>query len=104
LLRKEMREFPYSKEELLKRIENAPDVWDMRCWEKPKHEYTKVEVAKHIKKWILTNDWIYNCGHAVWCMRKLLRFKWATLGEIAEAVMKNNNIEYPDEIGTWVKS
>ena len=79
-------------------------LWDMRCWHKPKYQYSKAEVMEHITKWIKDHEEgnrTNNCGHCVYCMRKLLETKGATLDEIAGYVMKNNNIKYYNEIGTW---
>ena len=79
-------------------------LWDMRCWEKPKHQYTKPEIMRHIFKWIQDHqagNWTFNCGHCVYCMRKLLTKKWATFDEVTTLAMRNNYIKYPDKIGTW---
>lgn len=79
-------------------------LWDMRYWNKPKHLYTKQEIMKHIYNWIINHkaeSWRFNCGHCVYCMRKLLQMKWSTFDEVTSLVMKNNYIKYPEEIGTY---
>lgn len=79
-------------------------LWDMRCWDKPKYQYTKLEIMNHIYKWIIDHkagNWSFNCGHCVYCMRKLLAMKWATLEEVTSLVIRNNYITYPDEINTF---
>jgi len=80
-------------------------LWDMRCWHKPKYQYSKAEVSEHIQKWIKDHEagnHPNNCGHCVYCMRKLLTMKWATVDEIAGYTLKNNNISYANEVGTWL--
>jgi len=79
-------------------------LWDMRFWDKPKHLYSKEEIMKHIYIWIINHkagNWRFNCGHCVYCMRKILAKGWATLEEVSTLVMRNNYIKYPDEIGTY---
>ena len=79
-------------------------LWDMRSWDKPKHQYTKLEIMRHIYTWIQDHNaynWTYNCGHCVYCMRKLLAMKWATLEEVSSLVIRNNYITYPNEISTY---
>lgn len=79
-------------------------LWDMRCWHKPKYQYSKDEIISHIHKWLKDHEqgnWTYNCGHCVYCMRKLLDRKEATIEEIAELVKRNNNIKYLNLINTW---
>jgi len=72
----------------------------MRTWKKPKSEYSKKEIKTHIKKWIKSEEG-YNCGHSVYCMRLLIDFKLATLDEIVNSILENNNIQFAHEIGTW---
>ena len=79
-------------------------LWDMRCWHKPKYQYSKNEVKAHILTWIRDHEagkWTYNCGHCLYCIRKLLTKGWATLDEIAGFVLRNTNITYVNEINTW---
>jgi hypothetical protein len=79
-------------------------LWDMRCWDKPKNLYSKEEIIEQIRKWIKDHevgDWTNNCGHCVYCMRKLLDKKEATIEEIADLVKRNNNIKYYNQIKTW---
>lgn len=79
-------------------------LWDMRCWHKPKFAYSKQEVFNHIIQWIKDHkagNWTNNCGHCLYCIRKLLTMKWATPTEIVNLVLRNNKIKYYNEIGTW---
>ncbi len=79
-------------------------LWDMRCWHKPKWEYSKQEVYEHIQKWIKDHEqgnWTSNCGHCLYCIRKLLCMKWATPEEVATLVLINNKIKYHNDINTW---
>lgn len=79
-------------------------LWDMRCWQKPKYEYTKEETKEHIRTWISDHQqgrWTNNCGHCLYCIHKLLHMKWADWEEVIRLVMRNNNIKYQDQIGTW---
>jgi hypothetical protein len=76
----------------------------MRCWHKPKYLYSREEIIEHINKWIKDHEegnWTNNCGHCLFCIRRLLERKEATLEEIADLVKRNNNIKYYNEIGTW---
>jgi hypothetical protein len=82
-------------------------LWDMRCWDKPKYQYTLPEIVERIK--MALNDeaegnMTMNCGHCLFCVRLLLDNKWATMEEIARLAMMNNNIQYPNNIGEWNKS
>lgn len=79
-------------------------LWDMRCWHKPKFQYSREEVMEHIKKWLKDHtegNWTNNCGHCLYCIRKLLITKSSTLEEIADYCLRNNFIKYSDQIGTW---
>lgn len=79
-------------------------LWDMRCWQKPKYQYSKQEVIDQIKKSYSDNKegtWSFNCGHCFYCIERLLTNHWATLDEIVDLVWRNNNITYTDQIGTW---
>ncbi len=94
----------HSRGYCIKEILYEEYLWDMRCWHKRKYEYSKLEVCEHIRKWIKDHkegNWTNNCGHCLYCIRKLLYNKWATPEEIASYVLKNNNIKYPNEINTW---
>lgn len=102
--RKSLEESGYTRWYCIKEILYSEYLWDMRCWHKPKFAYLKDEVIKHIYKWIKDHqegDWTNNCGHCLYCIRKLLYMKWATPDEIVGFVMRNNNIKYPYDINTW---
>lgn len=82
----------------------AEYLWDMRTWHKPKFEYTREEIQEHIRQWMRDHHddkWTNNCGHCLYCIHKLLYMRWATWDEVIDLIEKNNNITYPDEIGTW---
>ena len=79
-------------------------LWDLRCWQKPKYQYSTDEVKAHILTWIKDHEagnWTYNCGHCLYCIRKLLAKGWASLDEVAGFVLRNNTITYSNEVGTW---
>ena len=102
--RKAYEESFISKWHCVKTILCEQYLWDMRCWAKPKHEYSKAEIAVQIIKWVNDHregNWSFNCGHCVYCMRKLLYKHWATLEEVTNLVIRNNNIQNPNEIGNW---
>ena len=103
-LKEEMKNSEHSRASLCADIVNENYLWDMRCWQKLKAEYTIPEIIIQIKKWIDDDEkgiWSSNCGHTIYCIKKLLEYKWATLEEIAKLFLKNTNIEYSDEINTW---
>ncbi|MEA3430180.1 MAG: hypothetical protein U9R08_02825 [Nanoarchaeota archaeon] len=96
LLKKEKKECPFTAKEYEEHIIKEEYLWDMRCWEKPKSEYSKSEIKKQIKKWIKddkNNLWTCNCGHVIHCINQLLKFNWATLDEIVDLFIKNENIK-----------
>lgn len=93
-----------SKQDYLHDILTEEFLWDMRCWDKPKWQYTHDEVVSHIQQWLRDQEedrWTFNCGYCIYCMKMLLERKWATIEEIAEIVMRNTHIKYSDTIGTW---
>ena len=100
-LKQEIKSSPYEKEGLLKTIKDEEYLWDMRTWDKPKSEHTISDVIKQIDKWSESKDWLCNCGHALYCIKKLLEYGWATKDEIAKAILENNKIKYPEAIGSW---
>jgi hypothetical protein len=102
--RKALEESQYTRWHCIQEILYEEYLWDMRCWHKPKFAYSKEEVYEHIQKWLKDHregNWTNNCGHCLYCIRKLLYMKWATPKEVATLILKNNNIKYPNEIGTW---
>lgn len=85
-------------------ILNEEYLWDMRCWQKPKHEHSIEDVITQLRQWILDDQdgkWSYNCGHCLFCIQRLYEMGWASREEIASLVLKNNKVKYVDEIGTW---
>ena len=102
--RKAYEESLYDKWHCIRSILGEQYLWDMRCWDKPKNQYTNDEIKQQIVRWVRAHnsvEWLSNCGHCVYCMRKLLVHKWMTLDEVARLVWRNNYITYPHEIGTW---
>ena len=96
----------YNRDYCFKQIMEEEYLWDMRCWFKPSHEYSKEEVKRQILKWILDDDngkRTYNCGHCVFCMSKLLDNGLATIDEIMDLVLRNDKVKYADAIGTWFR-
>jgi len=100
-LKKEITNSEYSKDYFIKQILTEEYLWDMRCWDKPKKDYSKEEVIKQLKKWLQKDTWLCNCGHTLFCIEKLLLYKWMGIDEIADLVIQNNKVKYQDEIGTW---
>lgn len=94
----------YTKWYCIREILYEQYLWDMRCWQKPKYEYSKAEVMEQIKKWILDHqagNWTNNCGHCLYCIRRLLATKQCSLEEIADYCLRNNFIKYHNQINTW---
>jgi hypothetical protein len=100
----QIEEAEYTRWYCIKEILCEQYLWDMRCWDKPKYQYSKEEIIEQIKKWIKDHEegnWTSNCGHCVYCIRRLLDRKEATIEEIADLVKRNNNIKYYNQIKTW---
>jgi hypothetical protein len=100
----QIEEAEYTRWYCIKEIIREQYLWDMRCWDKPKDQYSKEEIIEQIEKWVKNHEegnWTYNCGHCVYCMKRLLDKKEATLEDIAGLVMRNNNIKYYNQIKTW---
>jgi hypothetical protein len=79
-------------------------LWDMRCWDKPKYLYSKEEIIEHINKWIKDHEEgneTNNCGHCLYCIRRLHNKYGLPMEEIADLVKKNNNLKYYNQIKTW---
>lgn len=76
-------------------------LWDMRYWQKKKRkkDFTKQEIIEQIGKWIKDEEkglWSHNCGHCLYCIKLLIDLDWATMDEIAKAVVKNDKVKYQD--------
>lgn len=102
--RKTYEESLYDKWHCIRTILGEQYLWDMRCWDKPKWQYTKDEIKEQIIRWVRAHnsvEWLDNCGHCVYCMRKLLVKNWMALDDVASLVWRNNYIKYPHDIGTW---
>lgn len=87
----------YTKEYCFEQFKKEQWIWDLRCWKKTRWEHTKQDVID----WIDRNCEPNNCGHVQYLIARLLEKKWATKDEIAEAVLANKEVQYPNEIGTW---
>jgi len=94
---KTIEEADYTRWYCVREVLYEQYLWDMRCWHKPKYLYSREEIIEHINKWIKDHEegnWTNNCGHCLFCIRRLLERKEATLEEIADLVKRNNNIKY----------
>ncbi len=94
----------YDKDYCIRAILTEKYLWDMRCWFKPREQYSKEEVERQILKWLKDSEsgkWTSNCGGCLFCIRRLLEKGWLTLDEIVDLVLRNYNIEYADAIGSW---
>src|ERR1035441_8746193 len=77
----------YNRDYCFRQILSEEYLWDMRCWFKLKQEYSRDEVKREIQKWLIDKEhykWTYNCGHCVFCMKRLLDNNWATIDEIVD--------------------
>ena len=100
----QIEEAEYTRWYCFKEILYEQYLWDMRCWDKPKYLYTRDEIKEHINKWIKDHDegrWTNNCGHCLFCIRRLLDKYNVPLEEIADLIKRNNNIKYYNQVGTW---
>jgi len=105
--RKATEESEYPRWYCIKAILCEEYLWDMRCWFKPKEQYTKEEIKRQILKWIKDESngkWNFNCGHSVYCIRRILNNQWATFNEVIDLVIRNNKVKYADSIGSWFNS
>jgi hypothetical protein len=100
LRRRTYEESLYSRSYCLREILYEQYLWDMRCWHKPKYDYSHEEIKEHIRQW-LANHYPNNCGHCLYCIRKLLVMKWASLDEITRLVRRNPYVSNSLEIGSW---
>jgi len=96
----ERKSFPVAK--LKDRIINDLYLWDMRCWKKPKSRVQAVAWVTKIKmKGPYAKGVTKNCGHVVYCINLLLTLHNKPVSFVVDIVMKNNNIQYKNEIGSW---
>jgi hypothetical protein len=94
----------YNRDYCFRQILTEEYLWDMRCWFKPKQEYSREEVKRQIMKWLKDDEngkRTYNCGHCVYCMNKLLERGLTTIDEIVNLVLRNDRVKYADAIGAW---
>jgi len=103
-INKKLDDEKYKRDYCFRQIINEEYLWDMRCWFKPRAEYSREEVKRQILKWLRDYEngkWTYNCGNCVYCMSKLLDNGLATIDEIVDMVLKNYKVKYGDAIGDW---
>ena len=101
---KKLENEKYKRDYCFRQILNEEYLWDMRCWFKPREQYSRDEVKRQILKWVrddANGKWTYNCGHCVYCIGKLLDNGLATIDEIVDLVLRNDRVKYADAIGTW---
>src|ERR1039457_5959095 len=101
---KNLEDDKYNRDYCFRQILSEEYLWDMRCWFKPKKEYSREEVKRQIMKWLKDDGngkRTYNCGHCVYCMNKLLERGLATIDEIVNLVLRNDRVKYADAIGSW---
>jgi len=101
---RQLEESQHTKWYCIRQIIEEEFLWDMRCWEKPKYQYTSEEIQAKILQWIKDHEegnWTNNCGHCLYCLRKLLYSRALNLKEIAELVWRNNKIKYYNQFNTW---
>jgi len=94
------------REYYFRQILDEEYLWDMRCWFKPKEQYTKEEIKRQILKWVKDDSnrkWNFNCGHCVYCIRRIIENQWASIDEVVDLVIRNNKVKYADSIGSWFK-
>ena len=104
VVNRQIEEAEYTRWYCIKEILCEQYLWDMRCWDKPKYLYTKEEIILQIRKWLKDHEegnWTNNCGHCLYCIRRLVDRREATIEDIAGFVMRNNNIKYYNQIKTW---
>jgi len=97
----------HNRDYYFRQILDEEYLWDMRCWFKPKEQYAKEEIKRQILKWIKDDSngkWNFNCGHSVYCIRRVLNNQWATFDDVVDLVIRNNKVKYADSIGSWFKS
>lgn len=89
----------------IKAILSEEFLWDMRCWDKPRNEYSHEEVIIQIQSWLSEYEngfWTCNCTGCLSCIQTLLDMNLASIEEIATLVMKNTKVTNAHDIGSWV--
>ena len=71
-------------------IKNEPYLWDMRCWDKYKDK-------EEVKRWLENGCEPNNCGHAVFCINKLLE-NGTSKEEIIELILQNPHIQFKNRL------
>ena len=98
---KSLEDERYNKDYCFRQILLEEWLWDMRCWFKPRAEYSRDEVKRQILKWARdgkNGKWTNNCGHCVFCMNRLLEKGLANIDQIVELVLINDKVKYADDI------
>lgn len=80
-------------EEYLGRIRDEMYLWDMRCWD----ERSREEATKWVNELEEGSRENKNCGHATYCISKLLR-RGVEKNLIVDAMMSNKKIQYRNRL------
>ena len=94
----------YNRDYCVRQILSEEWLWDMRCWFKPRVEYSREEVKRQVLKWLRDDEKgkrTYNCGHCLFRMNRLLERGLATIDEIVDLVLRNDRVKYDEAIGEW---
>jgi len=83
----------YSDEYCLKEIIDEQYLWDMRCWNKRSRE----EAEKWVTSIKENKPVLHNCGHAMFCIKKLLSREVA-IKVIVDTMMSNKKIKYKNRL------
>lgn len=104
LARKRLEEGMYTREYCIRSVLTDEYLWDMRCWAKPKHEYTVDEVIVQLRQWLQDEEHgVWSCNFNLYYIRRLYEMGWMSREDIASLVLRNPFVTYADEIGTWNK-
>jgi len=77
--------------ELRNKVISEEYLWDMRCWDKYKD-------PEEIKQWIRNNFQPNNAGHAVYCLRELMKKFSYTIEDIIRLVLQNYHKCYENRL------
>jgi len=82
----------YTVDQCFKVIAEETYLWDMRCW---KRYHDRDETLEWIRSDTRKNS--KNCGHCAYCI-EVLKKQGISLEQIADAIMKNENVQYKNRI------
>ena len=84
----------YTDEYCFKQITSDTCLWDMRCWDEYHNKDEVMCFLSQIEESLNGGtEPAYNCGHVVFCIKLLLK-RGVDKGNIASAMLSNNNIMY----------